>query len=86
MDSNTRNASCLITSSFSIVGSTPDMLDISAFEAVTHAKKLPGLTASAPDCCAEPPVACDVFPGSNSSKNAFCRNAILHADSAHKPC
>ena len=55
------------------------MLDISAFEAVTHDKKPPGLTASAPDCCAEPPFACDAFPGSKSSRNAFCKNATLHA-------
>ena len=62
------------------------MLDISAFEAVTHDKKPPGLTASAPDCCAGAPVPCDVFPGSNSSRNAFWRNAILHADNVLKPC
>ena len=79
IDSNTRSASSLITSSFETLASTPFIFCICSLEALMHDKKLPGLIVSEADFCDETFEA--FFVGSNSSRNAFCKKATLHARS-----
>ena len=75
IDSRACRASRLIVSSLARVLSAPFLLCICTCVAVTHVKKLPGLTEEALACWES--AFRDCSPGSNSSLKAFWRNAFL---------